>query len=126
MQAVYPDLACVYGGPFWNTTFIQDTPNAYHNDRIARLWLYRWLLFSKAVQFGYNVLVTDLDVYWADSIYKYVKHPNIRQFNLITPHEMMVPGINCGLVYAQDAWRDGPIVWISAQVLELSCTVLLF
>jgi hypothetical protein len=74
------------------------------------------MVFTKAIQMGYNVLVTDLDVVWTDSFYKYVKHPNLAQFNLFAPRELSNPGINCGLVYAQNAWRDGAIPWIAAQV----------
>jgi hypothetical protein len=55
-------------------------------------------------------------VVWTDSVYRYVKHPSLAEFNLFAPHEHDNPGINCGLVYAQNTWRDGPIAWIASQV----------
>jgi hypothetical protein len=121
VQAIYADTACIYGGTFWNSPSIVETPNARFSDQIGRLWSLRWLVFTRALQMGYNVLVTDLDVVWTDSFYKYVKHPNLAEFNLIAAPEMRNPGMNCGLVYAQNAWRDGPIAWIASQVRKGSC-----
>jgi hypothetical protein len=106
---------CIHGGSFWSQPFITNTPNARLDSSIGRLWSLRWIVFTKALQLGYNVLVTDLDVVWRDSLYKYVKHPALAEFNLFAPHELNNPGINCGLVYAQNAWRDGAISWIASQ-----------
>ena len=111
-------MSCIHGGTFWRAPFIANTPGAFLPDRIGRLWTMRWLVFAKAIQLGYNVLVTDLDVMWTDNFYKYVKHPSLAEFNLFAPEELTNPGMNCGLVYAQNAWKDGPIAWIASQVLS--------
>jgi hypothetical protein len=116
LQKYLPSSACIFSERFWDAAFINHTPGARWGDAIGRLWACRWMVFTKAIQMGYNVLVTDLDVVWTDSLYKYVKHPNLAHFNMFAPHELSNPGINCGLVYAQNAWRDGAVPWIAAQV----------
>jgi hypothetical protein len=48
--------------------------------------------------------------------YRYLKHPIFMKYNLIalgTPH---LVGINCGVVYSQNAHPAGPTSWAAFQV----------
>lgn len=76
----------------------------------------RWMIFSRTLQLGYNILMFDTDNLFTNDLYEYLKSPVFGEYNLMTAYEPNLPGINCGLIYAQNARADGPTAWMAAEV----------
>lgn len=86
-------------GCMWSEFLTVNPPEQlWHN--VRRLWLIRWMVFARVVQFGYNILMLDTDNLFTNDFYAFVKSPELIPYNLFTAYEGNMPGINCGLVYA--------------------------
>ena len=73
-------------------------------------------LAARAVRLGYNVLKIDADVFFLNDPYHFFKRPPYGDAHLITQGEL--GSINVGVMYAQNASRGGPVVWLWAEIVD--------
>ena len=82
------------------------------------MWLMRWFLFNSVARRGYNPLILDTDNSVRMDPYLFLKSAMLRPYQLVVSFDDGVPEINCGAVYAQNAAPDGPVAWITAEVVD--------
>jgi hypothetical protein len=72
---------------------------------VSRLWISRYHYTAELVGLGYNVFVSDLDVFITQNPYPFLKSPKVMgDYSVIAQKEgSKFPSLNCGLVYIQDA-----------------------
>lgn len=107
-----PDVGCI-----WSDFLRHNPPEEYWHD-IRRLWMIRWMVILRFIQSKTNVLMIDSDNGLLHDVYKFIKHDMFKPYQLLTPYEPNVPGINCGAVYIQNADVAGPVAWMSGEVME--------
>lgn len=78
----------------------------------------RWMVILRFIQAKTNVLMIDSDNGIIHDVYRFVKHKLFEDYQLLTPYEPNLPGINCGAVYIQNANVAGPVAWMSGEVME--------
>ena len=49
-------------------------------------------------------------------MHRYLKHPVFSEYNIIALGSQALIGINCGIVYGQNAHQAGPSTWAAYQV----------
>jgi hypothetical protein len=107
-----PDLGCV-----WTSFLAEEHPTQYWTP-IIHLWLMRWLLFNSMVRRGYNVLILDTDNSVRMDPYPLLKSGMFRRFNQLVSYDDGIPEINCVVQYGQNISPDGPLAWITAEVVD--------
>lgn len=108
----FPDAGCV-----WASFLADDHPTPYWTP-IVHLWLKRWLLFNSMVRRGYNVLILDTDNSVRMDPYPFLKSPMFKDYNQFVSYDDGIPEINCGIQYGQNIAPDGPLAWITAEVVD--------
>lgn len=104
-------------GCAWTSFLQHDHPELYWT-KSMHMWLLRWLLFNSMVRRGYNVLILDTDTSIRMDPYFFLKSPPFSQYNQIVQYDDNAPEINCGLQYGQNIESDGPLAWITAEVVD--------
>lgn len=111
-MSLMPNLGCTWAG------FLQhDHPNPYWT-RIVHMWLMRWVLFNSMVRRGYSVLILDTDNSVRMDPYVFLKSEMFDGYNQIVSFDDGIPEINCGAQYGQNIAPDGPMAWITAEVVD--------
>jgi hypothetical protein len=88
---------------------------------LRRLWVMRWLVMTRAAQLRCNVFMMDSDNGITSDIYSYFKAEAMRPYQMLTPYEPSMPGINAGAVYVQNAHQQVRAQSCSAQLALNSC-----
>lgn len=107
-----PDVGCV-----WTSFLSEEHPTPYWPTTV-HLWLMRWLLFNSMTRRGYNVLILDTDNSVRMDPYPFLKSEMFKGFNQLVSYDEGVPEINCGIQYGQNISPDGPLAWITAEVVD--------
>jgi hypothetical protein len=107
-----PNVGCVW------TSFLQEEHPTPYWTPIVHLWLMRWLLFNSMVRRGYNVLILDTDNSVRMDPYPFLKSSMFKGFNQLVSYDDGIPEINCGIQYGQNISPDGPMAWITAEVVD--------
>ena len=107
-----PKAGCV-----WTKFLVEAHPEPYWTP-IVHLWLMRWLLFNSMVRRGYNVLILDTDNSVRMDPYPFLKSSMFKGFNQLVSFDEGIPEINCGIQYGQNIAPDGPMAWITAEVVD--------
>jgi hypothetical protein len=111
-QEHMPDMGCV-----WTNFLADEHPEPYWT-RILHLWLMRWLLFNSMVRRGYNVLILDTDNSVRMDPYPFLKSDMFKGYNQLVSYDDGIPEINCGAQYGQNIATDGPVAWVTAEVVD--------
>jgi hypothetical protein len=111
-MSLMPNLGCTW------TEFLQhDHPNPYWT-QIVHMWLMRWILFNSMVRRGYSVLILDTDNSVRMDPYVFLKSEMFAGYNQIVSFDDGIPEINCGAQYGHNIAPDGPMAWITAEVVD--------
>ena len=111
-MALMPNLGCT-----WASFLRDDHPQPYWTT-IVHMWLMRWVLFNSMVRRGYNVLILDTDNSVRADPYVFLKSAMFADYNQIVSFDEGIPEINCGAQYGQNIGSDGPMAWITAEVVD--------
>lgn len=104
-------------GCTWSAFLHDEHPRPYWT-RIIHMWLMRWMLFNSMVRRGYNVLILDTDNSVRMDPYMFLKSSMFAQYNQVVSYDDGIPEINCGAQYGQNIAADGPLAWITAEVVD--------
>jgi hypothetical protein len=111
-MALMPNLGCT-----WASFLAEDHPQPYWT-RTVHMWLMRWVLFNSIVRRGYNALILDTDNSVRMDPYVFLKSEMFSRYNQIVSFDKGIPEINCGAQYGQNIAPDGPMSWITAEVVD--------
>jgi hypothetical protein len=112
LEALLPNIGCAW------TAFLQERRPQRYWSRTIHMWLLRWLLFTSCVRRGTNVLILDTDISVRMNPYAFLKSAAFASHSLVVMYDDNVPEINCGTIYGQDIAPDGPVAWITAEVVD--------
>lgn len=107
-----PNLGCI-----WVSFLNRDHPQPYWTKTI-HMWLLRWQVFNSMVRRGYNVLILDTDNSVRMDPYVFLKNKMFSSYNQIVSFDNGIPEVNCGAQYGQNISPDGPLAWITAEVVD--------
>jgi hypothetical protein len=107
-----PSLGCT-----WSDFLRQEHPGPYWT-RIIHMWLMRWLLFNSIVRRGHNALILDTDNSVRADPYMFLKSSHFSGYQQVVSYDGGIPEINCGAQYGQSIAPDGPLAWITAEVVD--------
>lgn len=83
--------------------------------RMAVFWAKRWETTARMLRMGYNVLIVDPDSMFHHDPYLFLKSPPLNKYTLLyqkdAPDGNFGAGVNCGVMYWQNAHPSGPAVW---------------
>jgi hypothetical protein len=111
-MALMPNLGCT-----WASFLAKDHPQPYWT-KIVHMWLMRWVLFNSIVRRGYNALILDTDNSVRMDPYLFLKSEMFSRYNQVVSFDEGIPEINCGAQYGQNIAPDGPMAWITAEVVD--------
>jgi hypothetical protein len=107
-----PNLGCT-----WSDFLEKEHPKPYWT-RTLHMWLMRWLLFNSIVRHGHNALILDTDNSVRADPYLFLKSPAFLGYHQVVSYDDGIPEINCGAQYGQGISPDGPMAWITAEVVD--------